>query len=665
MKLKYILIYILSVISSAVVIGQPTQIIFEKISSEQGLSENVINCIYQDRQGFMWFGTNDGLNRYDGYDFKVFRPEANNHASISSNLIYALTQDQQGTIWIGTTGDGLNRYNPNTEEFTVYPNNEEEHPLRDAQILTLFTDSKGRVWTGTLDGVFVIEPQADEHQEAPYRKINISKPENVLQTASAQTIVEDKSGNIWIGNRYGLYRCLLRDQGNDFNFQKILVNDAIPNDPIRSICLDDHGMLVLGASSGLYQQDKRTSELSFARIADTKNQLTVISDDNGKIWSGTYNGIECYDNSNRDVSLEFEQRFKHNDAKRHSLSNNVIRVLYKDKTGIVWAGTNGGGLNKYNPNRKPFYSFGDDLIKDGDKYTDIRSIYQDSNGDSWIGTEGGGLFYSQNEDEFGNYTNYKSIATSKNVFCLREILHAERKYLFIGSEDSPNLQYIDITGDTPKEPVVVPDIPGSVFSILQDNNGSVWIGSYNRGLSRLQFESIDKYKISTFQKEDYDNAISDNIIRTLHEDGQGNLWVGTSNGLNMVDKDNLLDDAPMFNKFVNDLNNPKTISHNYILDIDESVTGELWIGTFGGGINKLVEENSSTGYSFKRYEERNGLANNTIKSIESDIAGNVWMASNKGLSKLNPDSEEIHNFSASDGLQHMQFWCSRIQFILS
>lgn len=635
--------------------SQSSQIRFEHITSEDGLSEDVVNCVYQDSKGFLWFGTNDGLNRFDGYNFTIFRASPDLENAISSNLAFAITEDLHGNIWIGTTGAGLNCFDPLTETFSHFRYDPDDSTsLSYDQIRILFTDQKGRIWVGTNKGINLVIPGVTKEDKPVIKHLAIVDD---LDQPHVSAIEEDKSGTIWIGTSKGLFKCSPREPNGNFDFEYIALEETRQSGQIRSIKTDHNGMLVIGTTLGLYYQMNYGNEIAFERISDIPSQQCIVVDNDGKIWTGTYKGVLCFEATQRNAPLLLKGIYTAEIDNPHSLNKNVIKSMVKDKTGIIWIGTNGGGVNRFDPGRKPFYHYGRNLLSNGNSYKEIRSILEDSNGDIWIGTEGGGLFWQSSEKDNGNYDNFSLFpSTISRIFVLEEVLEDNQKMLYLGSEDPPFLQKINISGSVPQKAQIVPDISNSVFAIHQDRNQNLWIGTYNGGLFRWMPRADGSYEQTSFVvDEGTANRLSNNIIRDIHEDNQGNIWIGTANGLNRINSDETRAPEPDFKVFKNIKEDQSSLSHNYILDIFESASGQIWIATFGGGLNKLILSADSK-IQFVRYLEKDGLPNNSIKSIQEDISGNLWLASNRGLTRFDPVAESFQNYTTIDGLQASEFF---------
>ncbi|MBX2874885.1 MAG: response regulator [Saprospiraceae bacterium] len=631
-------------------LAQASQIRFEHITSEHGLSENVVNCIFQDSKGFIWVGTNDGLNRYDGYHFRVFNPAPDDNQSINSNLIFAINEDLNGNIWIGTTGSGLNKFDPRTETFEQFQRDPQRTTtLSNDQVTSLYTDRHGRLWVGTLDGLNVILPDAQPEDSNYIQPIAIAAP-NALPV---NEITEDKAGNIWMATRLGLYKCDARDLNGKYDFRRIDVAGLVSRN-LKSIEIDAHGRLVVGGPPGVYYQTGGGAHPIFEQIGETINVQSILTEGEDKVWVGTYTGLQAFKLGPRGTDPELIETFNPVAENPYSLNKNVIRALQKDRSGIIWVGTSGGGLNKFDPSRKPFFHFGQNLRRDGNRYTEIRSMLEDSYGNLWVGTEGGGLFWYPGNTSAAPYAEFYSIPSSASVFALEEIQENGQTYLLVGSEDTPTLRKLLISATGAGASEVVPGVIGSVFSILQDERGIIWVGTYNKGLERWLPKEGGGYTRNWFTKEDGD--LANDIVRRVFEDAHGNIWIGTAKGLHKIEAAETTKEHPEIVLFQNTEEDARSLSHNYVLDIFESSSGYLWIGTFGGGLNQLVYEEDGRGAYFKRYWEKDGLPSNTIKGILEDEVGQLWLTGNGGLSKFDPETETFQNYSTTDGLQSAEFF---------
>ncbi|MDF9796461.1 signal transduction histidine kinase/DNA-binding response OmpR family regulator/streptogramin lyase [Catalinimonas alkaloidigena] len=386
--------------------------------------------------------------------------------------------------------------------------------------------------------------------------------------------------------------------------------------------------------------------------------MTLIEGNYGEMWGGNAHGVYnlTYDAEN-DIH-KIDGHYANDITRPGSLSKNNVRCLYKDKSGIIWIGTNGGGVDKLNPSKKDFLHFSKNLNSGSLSYNKIRSIFEDSRGNLWIGTEGGGVNYLAAAGQSPDYNQFKHINTVSNVFAIAETdIEKEQSTIWFGSEGN-NLSRLSRKG---RSQILDIDfgkklgIKNSVFAIHHDHTGSLWVGTYNGGLYRLDQDEAGDYRLSHFRhRSGKQNSLANNIIRSLEQDAQGNLWIGTANGLSMIRENELDARQPDFINYRDVNSQTPGLSHNYILSIHESKNGDLWIGTFGGGLNKLIKS-SDGNVHFKVYREKDGLPNNVIKSILEDESGKLWIATNKGLSHFDPRQETFKNYDVSDGLQSNEF----------
>ncbi|GAA4233916.1 two-component regulator propeller domain-containing protein [Postechiella marina] len=632
---------------------------FERITTNNGLSQSDIMCIIQDNDGFMWFGTHDGLNKYDGYKFKVFNPNPNNPTSITSNLIYAIEKDINGNFWIGTTGDGLLFFDRSTEKFTSYKHDANNtKSLNSNHISSLYRDKENRLWIATGVGLNILDLNQPPSSYQFTRFNAIQEPFVINKDVrSPLNIFQDSKGQIWLGSFSGIYK-LSRDSNGNKYFKYLNKSIDLPNVSVRCINEDKYGRLILGTDNGLYAQQLNAKSFKFEKIVD--QTISKILIDNDKIWAGTENnGLLLLTNpSKSNASLKLTKKFIYDTKNPNSISKNRITSLYKDKTGIIWAGTNGGGVNKLNLGKKHFKHIRKTEKPNSLSYDKVRALFEDSNEDLWIGTDGGSINKLVKGTNNSQFINFNSIPS---VYAITEIERNSRKKLLFGGQSLPALYEIDITNPnkiTANSKIkIYNDFNTSVFSFLVDSKKTLWIGTYNGGVHRWVLNKDQ----TTYTKDIFDfdtndtKSISSNIIRSMLEDSQGNIWFATGNGLSVLTKNETIKKHPKFEVFKNDKNNPNSLSHNYILSIYESKDNTLWIGTFGGGLDKFIPQSDLSSGTFKSYTTKDGLPNNIIKGILEDKENNLWLSSNKGLTKFNPKTETFKNHDVNDGLQNNEF----------
>ncbi|MGC6430286.1 MAG: hybrid sensor histidine kinase/response regulator transcription factor [Jejuia sp.] len=623
-------------------------VVFEQIGTNDGLSQNDVNGIYQDEDGYMWFATHDGLNKYDGYNFTTYLPQSNNPKSINSNLIFTIDGDKEGNLWIGTSGDGLNYFDRKTEEFLHFkenPNNETS--ISDDNISKVLLDSKNRLWVASKQGIdlaFV----GDDLSQLKFQNLG---PINNFK--SGNYFFEDSKNNVWLGTTNGLFKVVEGESTESLSLKRVTYKSF----NVRSIC-EVNGDIILGGNNGLFRLKKLKNKYKLLKEWNSHKPGAIgdLLASNKTIWAGTGNGLyEFY----ATPKIEFKKEYRYDPRSPNSINKNIIKSLYKDKTGLIWIGTNGGGVNKYDPLRKPFNHVKSTTQKGSLSYDKIRALFEDSNDNLWVGTEGGNL-NMLSSDKSQNYIGFKEYTDIKKTFAIEEVKVANRKILLFGSEAPHSISQLDITNPRnifPSSRLDFSGISRSILKILNDDNNNLWIGTYDGGICRWLYDKESKqYQKDRLTSSERDIlSVSNNIIRNILEDKKGNIWVATANGLSMLTNEEKVKENPKFKIFKHVAADNKSISHNYILELYESKAGDLWIGTFGGGLNKFIPASQKSEAKFLSYQEKDGLSNNVVKGILEDDYGNLWISTNKGISKFNPENETFKNYDANDGLQDNEF----------
>ncbi|WP_282124145.1 hybrid sensor histidine kinase/response regulator transcription factor [Algibacter mikhailovii] len=632
---------------------------FDHLNTENGLSQSDVNTIFQDDEGFMWFGTHDGLNRYDGYDFKVFKPNSKNTNSISSNLIFDIVDDKTGNLWIGTTGNGLNYFDKDLEVFKTFKHDQEnKKSIVSDHIKSLFRDSNNRLWINTIKGIDILDLNKP-FDSLSFKHLDFNK-NSIIETNNRDIIAfiyEDSAKHIWLGSSFGLFQ-LSRDKIGDIYFKSINSLINLPMASVRSIAEDRFNTLIIATSNGLFRYMPEREVNKTQRIQE--GSFTTVLVDKNHIWAGTDEGLFEFSNTSKTNPIKLLSLYKYDPKNPNtSLSKNLVKSLYMDNIGNVWIGTNGGGVNKFDPQRKQFNHIKNGFDSMSLSHDKVRSIFQDSKKNLWIGTEGGGLNLQTKNTRVKNSNEFKVFNNINKVFAIEEIELKDSKKLFFGGEGTPGLYQLDLTSKkeiTNKDIKPIKGISNRVFSILQDADKNIWIGSYNEGLQRLRVKS----DLTIIQKETFTHdpnnpfSLPNNIIRDIFQDSRGDIWFATGHGLARFPASELNSKQPKFDIFKNNPEDLSSISHNYILTIYESKVGDIWVGTLGGGLNKVIKGDSNA-ISFKVYSEEDGLPNDVIKGILEGDDGQLWLSTNKGLSKFNPIDATFQNYDVNDGLQSNEF----------
>jgi ligand-binding sensor domain-containing protein/serine/threonine protein kinase len=625
--------------------AQHSDVKFERLSLEQGLSQTNVKCIVQDRQGFMWFGTEDGLNRYDGYSFTAYKYRLQDATSLSNSSITSLYEDKSGTLWIGTLGGGLNRYDPRSQTFTAYlndPNNPSS--ISSNEVHAICEDQSGTLWIGTSDGLNRLDPKSGKF--VIYRH-DLDNPSSLISN-NVMVVQEDSSGMLWIGtwnsglSRYDPRSHQFTSYKYDANYQSSLSSNAV-----RAIYEDRSGAIWIGTEGGgLNRYDPNIEQFTSYRH-DDKNPAGISNDDvraiyedsSGTLWVGTVEGLNKFE-TKRGVFTSYHKN--PNDAQ--SISSNKAISIYEDRSGVLWIGTYDGGLSKYDPKRRRFASYNFDP-----KNPNVKAIYEDSGGALWVGTYVGGL--KKYDPKSGTIVSY--LNDLKNPASISgndiEVIWGDREgNLWIATREkglnryNPKEREFTVYRHDPKNTHSISS--DYILSIYEDRSGILWIGTYGGGLNRFDPES------GTFTAYRHDpekpNSITGNNIYAISGDRSGALWIGTQGGgLNKFDPV-----SQTFTAFRNDPKDPKSLSNSLIVSIYEDRKGVLWVGT-AGGLNRFEPSSGS----FTQFTEKDGLANDFIYGILEDSDGNLWLSTNKGISKFNPLIREFKNYDVGDGLQSNEF----------
>ena len=592
---------------------------FDFYSQEHGLSNNQIHCILQDKKGWMWFGTSQGVCRFDGYRFTVFKNDPDDSTSLKGNLVRAIFEDHKGQLWIGTENGGLNKFNREKENFQhlFY---EKEHPLlRDASVTAIHEDGAGNLWVGTETQLFRIENE---------NKITEIKPSNLSRFSEYFRILRsDPSGRIWIGTNNGLF--LYHPETNlaeKINFPQ----SPSANEEIWEIVIDADGTAWVGTyANGMFTVGLTSLEVRHLIIDqnnERSNTVRAISKDrNGKYWIGTRGGLYVYDKS-KGVTASYY----HDEREPKSLVNNSVLCITHDAKGDVWIGTR-SGINFLIEERQNIHSF--KSMPGDDRYLNSNEVFAfwiDPKGDIWTGTESGGInILNRKTGRFKYMLPQKGNPNSLSRNCIKALLDDGKNNLwigtFLGGLDVLNLQ----TGgfkhytNNPSDPNSLSD--NRVWALLRDSNNDIWIGTS---------VGLDKFDQRTGNFIHYKNLVNGQQVNWLSEDSDHCLWVGA---------DELVIYNPKDQKITR-----VSESTRYLLEDSKK---RFWLATLNRGIALYSKEKGV----IRSYTEKNGLANNQTLAILEDNEHFLWISTTNGLSKFDPEKERFHNFSLKNGFQNNQF----------
>jgi len=622
---------------------------FESISTIQGLSDNYILCMMQDSHGFIWFGTRDGLNKYDGYTFTVFKHRLGNDHSISDGGIDCITEDGEGDIWAGTSAGGLNRLDHVSGRFIHYAHDApgRYHILGD-RVISLCTDGNDDVWavTSNADGTHVLRFDRRKRTFIGYRRAPGDRSDQPSDMVTSVRRAPD--GDVWIGTE---------DQGvcrYDATSERFVGADSDTSYRMRRLGsvtildVDDRDCLwCLGSTTGIFRIPIRNGSL----VADamqhylTEEYVTsMLKDRGGALWFGTaFGGLTMIDEQTGN-----REQFRYDATNPAGLQSNRIFCTLQDRSGTIWVGTD-NGIGKLNTRAWYFKHYREDpLDPSGLSHGYVRSVFKDSDGTLWVGTGGGGLnVLRPGARAFEHYDLSRPHRPSIDRNTINTIFKDHRGTIWLGT--NTNMVGLSPVDRNPIFYANDPDDPHSIgvsgiWAILEDRDGDLWVGTLKDGLS---CRVAGSHGFIHYRHDPLDsNSLGNNTVHCLHEDRHGRLWVGTDNGVDRFDKR-----SGQWTHYRHDPRNPTSISHNRVWYICETRAGELWIGTSGGGIDRFIGESKG----FVRYTETEGLANNIVCGIVEDRHGFLWISTNNGLSKFDPIARTFRNYNADDGLPVHEF----------
>ena len=641
--------------SSAV--GQQPNLVFEHLDINAGLSQNNVLCVLQDSRGFMWFGTRDGLNKYDGYQITVYRNDPEDTRTVSNNFISDIVEDRNGDLWVGTRGGGLNRYDRQKNQFIAYHNPDPKLPCD--LITSLAKDSLGNIWIGTEDQG-LISFQLDTKKFSRYE--GKDQYGGSLVGAYIRKVYVDHLQRVWAGCYRNGLSMLEREknQSPSPSFTRFRHETSIPgslgDDRVYTLFEDSRHTLWIGTDGGgLDKLDNVDgSAKSFvhfrhgAPAANTQIAGNVVyaigEDDQKRVWIGLENaGLDIYDPATgRMIHSE------HDDIDPLSISNNSVHSAYRDNIGNMWVGTFAGGMNVCKINSRRFAHFRHTSDPNSLTQNNVLCIVERPDKRCWVGTDGGGLdLFDLASGSFTHFRhqegNPKTIAADY-VLCVAE---DNKGRTWVGTW-AGGISVFDLKSGAWRQYKHDPAESGSlasnnIFAITHDRDGITWIGTYGGGLDRFD-PATQKFKHYTFDPRDGDN-VNTRKIHSIFEDKSGSLWIGTDGGgLCRFDKH-----TGRFTQFKHDAN-PGSLSDNRIGEIYEDDSSNLWIGTMAG-LNFYERKLNR----FKVFTTADGLPNNVVFGMLPSGRDLLWFSTNKGITCFNRSTRRFHNFTASDGLQSYEF----------
>ncbi len=645
------LIYIIFLSS---IFSQTKNLNFEKYTEIDGLSGSLCAACIQDSFGFLWIGTDKGLNRFNGHDFQTFIYDANDSTSLTDNVVRTVIQTKDSSIWVGTK-NGLNKFSYSQKQIKLNNKISFQHFFYDASndnslsnnsINAIYQDSSGKLWIGTHNGLNMLDldKYSENYNPTFMHYFNNPKDSNSISHKAIKTIVGDNEGNLWIGTLGGGL--------NKFNIKTGKFKRYFDEDKSRtgkyilSLFFDHNGILWIGTyGNGLIKFDINTEQFTIYKnkpnnifsISDNR-VVTIQEDKNNTLWVGTLGGgINKFD-----PEKEHFVSYKNNSLNNKYLISNLVYSMLVDNSNNLWIGTN-KGLNKVDLKPVKFKLFRNDPMNKNsilDNY--VLSIIEDHSGNLWIGNNKGVDRIDRITKKYTHYKFYQKRSKNKYLQVFK-IIEDSKQNIWAGTfgndlyklnKQKNEFEKFQFEKDSNKTTGI------RIVELLEDRSGNLLIGAY----PGLYIFNTKKSNLTNFPLCNNDSInINKKNINVLYEDERNNLWIGTTSGLfsfSYITK--------RCKSYVSKFNMPNSVASSFIQAILENKAGIMWIGTGNG----LYSYNRKT-EKFRHFTKENGLPGNYISNILEDNEGNLWISSNKWISKFN--GQDFKNYSEEDGLQGLGF----------
>lgn len=651
MRFFFMIIYLGLIQSNLLLSAQSDSIRFEHITIQDGLPHNRIHCIMQDKSGFIWLGSQDGLVRYDGYVCRIFRQSPHSAQGFRGKNVECLLEDKSGNLWVGMQSGGINIKNEQTGLFYNLEDHPAFQPISGAWIKCLMEDKNGRIWIGTVgSGLLIYDPKNQTAQ-------HLNTHNSPLKDNTLSAIVEDSNGTIWLSSA-GTYIYQFNAKKNEFS----PIMFASPSEYIdfrKTLHLDGKGHLWIGTQNlGLFRYDISTQKfkqytrqsgksglnsINVLDIAQTKNGQMLLATDGG--------GLNIFD----PVSETFKV-YTYAYQPQGGLNANAHYCLFIDKDDNIWIGTINGGVNVFKAHKTRFDNYTHTGSRQNElSHRSVIAIAQSDNGKIWIGTDGGGLNkYNRNTHSFDKIVHKISNSDAfNNGKVVKAIFQDSKKRLWLGYFND-GLDWFDPQTErtikqfrfNPSDPLSISS--NNIWSFAEDKDGRLWVATERNGLNVFRPENGRFMRY--FHNPSDPTSLSGNDIVVVFIDSKNNLWVGTeSSGLNLYNRPN-----STFIRYKKDdkafSNHSTTISANDIRSIFEDSKGRLWIGTESGGLNRYDDNGN-----FHHFTTRDGLISDAVMGIAEDNKGLLWLSTFKGLASFDPETRQFVNYDFHQKDNNNQF----------
>ncbi len=610
-------------------------VLFQHLSRKEGLSQVSVFAIAQDSSGLMWFGTRNGLNRYDGYQFKIYNKDTTSNCLVADDIRALYVDPLSKNLWIGTIS-GLSKYDLSADLFSNFyhaPTN--NNSLSNNEIRQILRDARGRLWIATSMGINLYNDDTGEFTRFFIEKKSSKK--NISQ--DVKIILEDSAGQIWLGTGGGLYR-LVEEKNGSFDFERVdeSLNLNLSEVNIKTMVEDTKGNFWIGTlNGGLNYWNRKTGNTKVYK--HDKNNNTSLShnsirsmclDENDNLWIGTFDGLNFLKNNQSAFKI-----FKPKEFGVTGISDNSIHSITYDKRGSLWVGTYYGGVNRLDKNHNRFTNYKNLPVGNALNKNVVSSFAEDENGNLYIGTEGKGLhFYDQEKNKFISFQDPKVGNSIKQLLL-------DKDQLWIGTFQS-GLNRFDLKTKQFHQYKKDPKNPNSISSNsiygMHKAGDKIWILTYGNGLDILDLKTNTFYNYN--KNIDEPNSISSDLTRVALETNDKQIWIGTDNGLNKVTENE--DGLPV--KFEVSFPGEK------IYSLQKSYDQSIWIGTFTNGLYHLNPSNNE----IQHFTMADGLSGNSIFGILEVNTNEVWLSTNNGISKFNVQEKSFTSYDYSSGIANLE-----------
>lgn len=625
---------------------QQQKIDFTSLNSKNGLSSNSVNAILKDRYGLVWFATEDGLNKFDGTNFTVYKHRSEDPTGLLANDIRALHEDRSGNLWIGSSGGSLSRYDRNKNTFINFPAALGPHSISSDVVKSICSDVSGKIWVATYTGLDIFNPK-----NKTSRKLILPKTENGIDPSMlVSCLYEDSRNNMWIGTTVGLYRYdRTSNKVKHFQSSKSL-SASLSGDLVTSIAEDSNKNIWIGTKTGLSKFLPATNSFeNFTHLRNDPKSLisnsiqTLAADSGDQLWVGTEEGLNVLNIRTGELS-----KYLPDHRNTYSLTGKSIKYVCIDKQGVYWLAIYRGGVNKYDANLNLFHLKQSNMYDlNGLNASIVTSFAESENARIYVGTDGGGLnVFDRNTELFKRIKISPAEESNATGLTILSMKMARTKKLYIGTYgmglfvmDTGTEQVRQFQRGERSDQLN----SNEIFCIKEDSKGQIWIGTNGGGVNVM---NSDHKVLTKYVNEPKGKKVipANNFIRFIEEDNDGNMWIG-SYGSGIAIFDVSKKKFAHFNKANSGL--PSNVS----LSILKDSRGDIWVGTLNGGLSFYDKAKRR----FLTFAEKDALNNSTVYAIVEDSKGKIWVSTNQGISSFDRKTKKFTNFTIYNGIQNNNF----------